>query len=182
MNSRLAVAVLDEGVDLAGEQIDAGQQADRAMTLVLVIARQGRMSAGCGRPVRGRRGDCLNAGLLIVGDDRHRVARLLLRGGRGLPNKLHLAIDAQNLRHLLLELRVAAFQVVADLVRLYLLLAEDFAQRALSQLGKASVPLRRPMLTRMAGEQSRRPQIRGDSRVPWPCGRRGRQTMPWPPR
>ena len=32
-----AVAVLDEGVDLAGEQIDAGQQADRAMALVLVI-------------------------------------------------------------------------------------------------------------------------------------------------
>ena len=129
------------------------------MTLVLVVARQGRMSAGCGRPVRGRRGDCLNAGLLIVGDDRHRVARLLLRGGRGLPNKLHLAIDAQNLRHLLLELRVAAFQVVADLVRLYLLLVEDVAQRALSQLGKASVPLRRPMLTR--SEQSGRPQFVG---------------------
>src|SRR5208337_693135 len=41
-----AVAVLDESVDLAGEQIDAGQQADRAVALVLVVARQGRMSAG----------------------------------------------------------------------------------------------------------------------------------------
>src|SRR5271165_5125268 len=44
-----AVAVLDEGVDLAGEQIDAGEQADRAVALVLVVARQGRMSAGLGR-------------------------------------------------------------------------------------------------------------------------------------
>jgi len=60
-------------------------------------------------------------------------------------DELHLAIDAQNLRHLLLELRVAAFQVIADFVRLYLLLVEDVAQRALSQLGKAGVPLRRPM-------------------------------------
>ena len=80
-------------------------------------------------------------------------------GRRRLLDELHFAIDAQNLRHLLLELRVAAFQVVADLVRLYLLLIEDFAQRALSQLGKASVPLRRAMLTRMAGKQSRRPQF-----------------------
>src|SRR5271165_3090183 len=114
-----AVAVLDEGVDLAGEQIDAGQQADRSVALVLVVAREGRMSAGLGRQVRGCRGDCLNAGLLIL---------------------------VQNLRHLLPELRVAAFQVIADPMRLYLLLIEDFAQRALSQLGKASVPLRRPML------------------------------------
>jgi len=39
-------------------------------------------------------------------------------------------------------------------MRLYLMLIEDVAHRALSQLGKASVPLRRPMLTRMAGEQA----------------------------
>src|SRR5208282_1498807 len=152
-----AVAVVDEGVDLAGEQIDAGQQADRAVALVLVIAREGRMSAGLGRQVRGGRGDRLNAGLLIVGYNRHRIARFLFCGRRRLLDEPYFAIDAQNLRHLLLELRIAAFQVVADLVRLYLLLIEDFAQRALSQLGEASVPLRRPMLTRMAGEQSRRP-------------------------
>ena len=36
-----AVAVLDEGVGLAGEQIDAGQQADRSVALVLVVAREG---------------------------------------------------------------------------------------------------------------------------------------------
>jgi hypothetical protein len=50
-----SVAVLDEGVDLAGEQIDAGQQADRAVALVLVVAREGGMSARFGRQVRGGR-------------------------------------------------------------------------------------------------------------------------------
>ena len=74
-----AVAVLDEGVDLASEQIDAGQQADRSVALVLGVAREGRRSAGLGRQVRGGRGDCLNAGLLIVGDNRHRIAVLVLR-------------------------------------------------------------------------------------------------------
>ena len=160
-----AVAVLDESVDLAGEQIDAGQQADRAVALVLVVAPEGRMPAGLGRQVRGGRGDCLNAGLLIVGDNRHRIARLLLRGGRALPNELHLAIDAQNLRHLLLELRIAAFQVIADLVRLDLPLVEDIAHRPLSQLGKAGVALRRPMLTRMAGQKPRCPQFVGIAEV-----------------
>ena len=81
--------------------------------------------------------------------------------GRGLPNKPHLAIDAQDLRHLGFEFGVAAFHVVADLVRLDLLLIEDVPHRALSQLGKASVPRCRPMLSRMAGEQSRRPQFVG---------------------
>ena len=43
-----AVAVLDESVDLTSEQIDAGQQADRAVAPVLVVAREGRPSAGLG--------------------------------------------------------------------------------------------------------------------------------------
>ena len=30
-----SVAILDQGVNLAGQQIDAGQQGDRAMSLVL---------------------------------------------------------------------------------------------------------------------------------------------------
>ena len=39
-----AVAISDESVDLAGEQINPGQQAERAMTFVLMIAREGRMN------------------------------------------------------------------------------------------------------------------------------------------
>ena len=42
------MAVLDQGVNLAGEQIDTGQQTDCAIALVLVIAREGRMFADSG--------------------------------------------------------------------------------------------------------------------------------------
>src|SRR5215470_11815347 len=151
------MAVLDQGVNLAGEQIDTGQQTDCAIALVLVVAREGRMFAGLRRQVRGGRSESLNAGLLVTGDDRHRIAGLLFRGGRGLFNELDLTVDAQNLRHLLFELRVATFQVVAHLVRLYFLPVEYVAQRALGQFGKAAVPLCRALLARMAGEESRRP-------------------------
>ena len=61
-----------------------------------------------------------------------------------------------DLRHLLLEL--AAFQVITDLVWLYLLLIEDLAQGALGQVGETVMPLRRPMFTRI-GEKARRPQF-----------------------
>ena len=44
-----AVAVPDEGVNLAGEQIDAGQQTDRAVALVFMIARESGMHAGLGQ-------------------------------------------------------------------------------------------------------------------------------------
>jgi hypothetical protein len=44
-----AVAVSDERMDLRGKQVDSGQQAQRAMTFVLVIPREGRVDAGLGR-------------------------------------------------------------------------------------------------------------------------------------
>ena len=47
-----AVAVFDQGMDLAGDQIDPGQQADRAVALVFIIAREGRVHARLGRQVR----------------------------------------------------------------------------------------------------------------------------------
>src|SRR6266404_5839066 len=50
-----AVAVSDEGVDLAGEQINPGQQAERAMPFVLMIARKARMRAWHRRQIRRRR-------------------------------------------------------------------------------------------------------------------------------
>ena len=95
------------------------------------------MAARLRRQVRGRRSERLNAGLLVIRDDRHFIAGLLFCGGCGLFNDLDLAIDAQNLRHLLFELRVALFQVIAHFVRLYFLPIEYVAQRALSQFGKA---------------------------------------------
>jgi hypothetical protein len=109
-------------------------------TVASQIAREGRVPAGLGRQVGGRGCDRLDTGLLVIGDDRNCIARLLFCGGSLLLDQLDLTIDAQNLRHLLLELRVAALQVIADLVRLYLLLIEDVAQSALSEVGKANVP------------------------------------------
>ena len=113
-----------------------------------MIAREGRIHAGLRRQVWGCRCDRLDTGLLVIGDDRHCIARLLFRGGSLLLDQLDLSIDAQNLRHLLLEL-----------VRLYLLFIEDVAQRALSQFGKADVPRSRRMLAHMTGEKTRRPQF-----------------------
>jgi hypothetical protein len=40
-----AVAISDEGMDLPGEQIDPGQQAECAMALVLMITREGGVEA-----------------------------------------------------------------------------------------------------------------------------------------
>ena len=70
MNSRLRWRSLDERVDLAGEQIDPGQQAERAMAFVLMIPREARMAARHWRQIRCRRGDGLDSRLLVVRDDR----------------------------------------------------------------------------------------------------------------
>ncbi len=147
------VPILDKGVNLTGEQINAGQQTDRAVALVFVITRKRRMDARLGRQVRCGRRKRLNARLLIIGNDRHRVAGFLLGFCRSLFNDLHLAIDTQDFRHLGLKVGITAFQVVTDLVRLDLLLVEDDAQRALSKLAQANVPLSRPMFAHMTGEQ-----------------------------
>src|SRR5438309_2981265 len=76
-----AVAVSNEGVDLPREQINSGQQAERAMAFVLMIARKGRMDAGLGRQIRRRRCDGLDSRLFVIGDDRHRLGWLARLGG-----------------------------------------------------------------------------------------------------
>ena len=140
-----AVAVSDERMDLPGKQVDSGQQAQRAMTFVLVIPREGGVDAGLGRQIGCRRCDGLDSRLFVVGNDRHSLDGFARLGG-GFFQNLDLAINAQNLRHLLLELGIATFQIVAHLVRLDFLLAEDLAHRALNQLGESLVPRRRSVL------------------------------------
>jgi hypothetical protein len=44
-----AVAILDQSVNLPGQQIDTGQQANSAVALVLKLTRESRMHAGHGR-------------------------------------------------------------------------------------------------------------------------------------
>src|SRR5438045_8806937 len=87
------------------------------MTLVLMIARKARMHAWHWRQIRRRRRDGLDPRLLGVGDDRYRRLRSPRLGG-DLLQDLHLAIDAQSLRHLLLEFAIATFQTVAPSVGL----------------------------------------------------------------
>jgi len=153
-----AVAILDQGMDLAREQINPRQQAERAVTLVFIITREAGVYAGLGRQVRCRSGNRLDAGLLVVGDDRHGLARPFRRGG-SLLQHCDLAIDAEHLRHFLFELVVAAFQVVANLVRLHFMPIEDLAHRILDQIGETLMSCRWPMRARVAGQQPRRPQL-----------------------
>src|ERR1700719_4570463 len=79
MNSRLRWRSLTS-VDLAGEQIDPSQQAERAMAFVLMIPREARMAAWHWRQIRCRRGDGLDSRLLVVRDDRDRLLRFLRLG------------------------------------------------------------------------------------------------------
>ena len=59
----------------------------------------------------------------------------------------------------MLELGIAAFQIVAHLVRLDFLLTENLAHCALHQMGETVMPRRRSVLARMPGQQPRRPQF-----------------------
>jgi len=59
-----AMSVLDQGMHLAGEQVDPGQQADRAMALVFVVAAEGLMQTRLRRQIRRRRADRLHTRLL----------------------------------------------------------------------------------------------------------------------
>src|SRR5215471_7343465 len=152
-----AVAISDQGVNFPGEQINPGQQAERAMTLILMITRERRVDAGFGRQIGRGRCDGLDAWFFVIGDDRHWLTRFLRLGS--LFQELDLAINAQNLRHLLLELGVATLQVVPHLVRFDFLLTKNLAHRALDQIGKTFVPRGWRILARMAGQQPRRPQL-----------------------
>jgi hypothetical protein len=50
-------------------------------------------------------------------------------------------------------------------VRLHIVLAEDLAHRALHQVGKAGVALRRCVLAHMTGQKPRRPQLMGITKL-----------------
>ena len=43
-----AMAILDQRMDLAGDEVDAGQQADRAVALIFMLTCEGRMGARFG--------------------------------------------------------------------------------------------------------------------------------------
>src|SRR5271163_2851753 len=64
-----AVAFLDQGMDMTGEQIDAGHQGQGTVTFILVIAHHGWAGARQWRAIRRGRTNRLNSGFLVVRDD-----------------------------------------------------------------------------------------------------------------
>ena len=80
-----AMPILDTGMNLPGKQVDPGEQAQRAMALVFMIAPPARMRPRLRRQVATRIADRLDVRLLVVGDDRHvRLNRLALAQDRDL--------------------------------------------------------------------------------------------------
>jgi hypothetical protein len=76
-----------------------------------------------------------------------------------------LAINAQHLGHFFRKIGIALLQVVSHFVRFDCFLVEDFAHRALRQIGKARMSLCRSVLASMAGEKPRRLQFVGIAQV-----------------
>ena len=70
---RFPTAVLDGGMHLAREQVESGEQTQRAVTLAFVIAREGRLRPWLRRQVRRGVAECLDTRLLVIGDLRRRA-------------------------------------------------------------------------------------------------------------
>src|SRR5580658_1306146 len=90
-----AMALLDACMHVAGEQVDPGQQTERAVALVFVIAGEAGMRSRPRRQVGGSVADRLDARLFVVRDDRD-VGIV----GFALSQYGDLAINAEDFGHL----------------------------------------------------------------------------------
>src|SRR5438477_5196408 len=158
-----AVAFLDQGMDVTGEQIDPRHQGQGTVALVFVIAHHGRADAGKWRAIRRGRADRLNPWFLVVRDDGEAsataVLALALPAFSLAPQHRYLPVDTEDLGHLGLKLGIALLQVVAHFVRLDFLLGQYFADRSLVQLPQARMPGGGSVLPGMRGEQPGGPQL-----------------------
>ena len=122
------------------------------------------------RQVRRRVGDCLDAWLLVIRDERDfgrgLVRRPRFRSGTGLgqvgflcPKDGNFLINTQDFGHLGFKFRIAPLQVVAHFVRLHLLVGENLANCALRDSPQAGVPRCWTMLAGVASQQPRRPEF-----------------------
>ena len=93
---------------------------------------------------------------MIIGDDRHRVAWLLLGCCRGLLDDLHLPVNAENLQ---IQDRGVPGSSGPCAASLPPGVVEDLARRTLRHLIETGMPFRRPMLARMASQKPCRPQF-----------------------
>src|ERR1700709_901 len=98
--------------------------------------------------------DRLDARLLVVGDNRN------IRGtALALAQNPALAIDAQHVCHLLLKRRVAALEIVTHFVWLHFVLAEDLADRALSEARQTGMPSHLGVLPDVTRQKPRCPKL-----------------------
>ncbi|WP_275198840.1 hypothetical protein [Bradyrhizobium sp. CSA207] len=154
-----AVAVSDESVDLAGEQINPSQQAELVPCRLYSWSRAKLAWMPGSGEIRRRRCDGLDSRLFSSHDTIAIGFPRLFDLAGAFFRTATITIDAQDLGHLPFELSIAIFKLVAHLVRLDFLLAEDLAHRSLDQIGQACMPCRRPVFARMARQQPRRPQL-----------------------
>ena len=113
-----AVAFLDQGMDVTGEQIDPRHQGQGAVALILVIPHHGRAGAGKWRAIRRSGADRLDPWFLVVRDDGKAPATAAVLAPALAAFSLatqhrHLPVDAEDFGHLGLELGIALLQVVA---------------------------------------------------------------------
>jgi hypothetical protein len=120
-----------------------------------VVARKTAMLARYRRQVWSGVAVGLNAGLLVVREDRH----VGLAGCLGAQHS-NLLIDAQDLGLFLIKVWIAPLEIIAHLVGLHLVPREDLTDRALGDASQAGMPPgERTVLASVAGQQTRRPQL-----------------------
>ena len=151
-----AMAWHDGAMHVAGEQVETRHQGERPVTPVFVVAPEGGMASGCRGQVGRHRADRLNARLFVIRDE---GAQAPLRVRRVFAQDLHQLVHEQHFGHLPIKLRVAAFQVVGDLVRSELLPRQQLRDGAAGQLRQARMSGRHRMLAGVASQQAGRPQL-----------------------
>src|SRR5215469_5665909 len=169
-----AVAFLDQGMDVTGEQIDTRHQGQGAVALVLVIAHHSRADAGKWRAIRRGRSDRLNPWFLVVRDDGEApataVLALVLPAFSLATHHRHLPVDTEDFGHFGLELRIALLQVVAHLVRPHFFARPIFCRPFLGPAFPSSNARR---MVHVAGHVRRAAgssTAREDNPTPWPSG------------
>jgi hypothetical protein len=150
-------------VNVTGEQIDTGHQGQGAVGVCTRdhASRLGGCRAVAGDPARSYRSPGSRASRRKRRWRGPTGAVLALGVLPFRPQHRHLPVDTQDLGQLGLELGIALFLVVTQLVRLDLLLSQNLADRPLGQLAQAWMPGGRSVLPCMGGEQPGSPQLVG---------------------
>ena len=125
-----AMPVSHQVVNLTRHQIDPGEQTAGSMANVFELPGDRRMTPGHRRQVRCLRLDGLDSRPFVIADDHRGV---LLTGSS---LQLHLLVDKEDLDHLVVEIGIAPFQVVADFVRSHFVLGQDLRHGPSRHLGQ----------------------------------------------